>query len=497
MSADEVQRDDLLHRLLGGTLYTGFGTGLRTIASIASAKIMATYLPSHDFGTTVLIELVATFLRMVSGLSIGIAAIRLLTQKDEAEHAAIVDTVVIFRFLTFVLVSLAFLGTRGWVYRLFGEGDGAARTEGLTPLILAFTLVLAYQMVLKQLLQGLFRFKQMAAIDVLGGVLTVALLAVFLIWRQAGLVGAVMARIIGTGVTALLFYRALPTRKGLTFRRDLLREMLSFSWPLQLNEIITFTYRSFGTVVVATTLTPAAVAILAVAGKIPTNFRRLYDAFRSVYFPNLSGLVARQDYRRAQRMLNATLRAVAFLMTLATVLAFVFQRELILLFYSEQYLSAGPLFVLLMLATTIDVVIFVLGNSTVAAGNSKAPPVVNVLNTILTVIGNLTLVPPLGVIGAVLTRIVTRVLTFPVNVWFLRRTGLYPRVLDCVKPLALFGVLYGVALWIQPGSWLGRLPFLALFVAASPLFSIVTAADVRMVWRSLARLRRGRAGNGG
>jgi O-antigen/teichoic acid export membrane protein len=235
-------------------------------------------------------------------------------------------------------------------------------------------------------------------------------------------------------------------------------------------------------------MTPADVALLAIAGKIPTNFQRMYAAFRTVYFPNMSSLLAQGDYRRAQKMLNATLRGVAFLMTLCTVLAFVFQREIILVFYSEQYLGTGMIFVLLMLATTIDMSTYVLGNSTVAAGNSKAPAVVNTLNTIITVCGNLTLVPLLGTVGAVLTRIITRAMTNPVNVWFLRTTGLIPRVLDYVKPIALFGILYALFLWLQPTSWLARLPFLLVFIVASFLLSIVTLRDIRVLWNSLIQI---------
>jgi hypothetical protein len=94
----------------------------------------------------------------------------------------------------------------------------------------------------------------------------------------------------------------------------------------------------------------------------------------------------------------------------------------------------------------------------------------------------------LGTVGAVLTRIITRAMTNPVNVWFLRTTGLIPRVLDYVKPIALFGILYALFLWLQPTSWLARLPFLLVFIVASFLLSIVTLRDIRVLWNSLIQI---------
>jgi O-antigen/teichoic acid export membrane protein len=480
----ESDNTTLLSRFVGGTMYTSIGTGLRIISGVVATKILVTYLPSNDFGYVVLIELVAGFLRMVSGFSIGVAAIRSLTDAKREKQNSIVDTVVIFRLITFVLVALLFLVTQRWVYRLFGEEP----VDNLAVLILAFALVLAYQSVLKQMLQGFFRFKQMALIDLGASILNVALLAIFLIWMQTGLVGAVFARILTAGAACVSFYFALPTRKGLSFRLGTLVPMLRFSWPLLVNDILTFIFGSFGTLVVATVMTPADVAFLAVARKIPTNVKRLYESFRTVYFPNLASLITQGDRRRAQKMLNATMRGVALLMTLATGLVFVFQREIILLFYSDQYLEIGPILVLMMISATIGLVGNVLGNSTVAAGDSKAPPISNTVNTAFTVLGNLTLVPRFGVVGAPLAGMIGRIITNPVNVWFLRRTGLVPRVMDYVKPILLLGVLGGTAWWLQPESWLARLPFLLAFVVASFLLSIVTPRDIRTMWDSLARM---------
>jgi O-antigen/teichoic acid export membrane protein len=463
---------------MGGTIYTSIGTGLRIVSGIIATKILATYLPRSDLGSIVLIELVAEFLAMIGVFSIGVAAIRSLAHAEPKEQESIVNSAVIFCLITFVLVALLFLMAQRLVYRLLGEQP----IDNVSIVIVAYTLVLIYRRVLREMVQGFFQFKQMALIELGASILNVALLIVFLLGMKTGLVGAVLARIVAAGVASVLFYISLPTKKGLFFRLGTLTQMLRFSWPLQMNELLTFAFSKFGTVVVATVMTPADVALLNLSGTIPGKVRQLYESFRTVYFPNFTSLIVRKDRRRADKLLNTTLRGVTFLTALATVLVFVFQRELILLFFSDQYLDIGPILVLSMFSLSFALIGNVLGYSAVAAGNSRAPAATNVVNMTFTVVGNLTLVPLFGVIGAVLAGLIGRTAAIPVNVWFVRGSDLSPKVVGCVKLLLFLGVLGGVAWWLQPESWIARLPFLLAFVVGSFLLSIVGLADIRALW---------------
>jgi O-antigen/teichoic acid export membrane protein len=112
--------------------------------------------------------------------------------------------------VTIILIVLVFLATQDWIYWLLGEkkpGDNLALAIGL------YTFALAFQIVLRQMLQGFFRFRQMALIEVAGGILTLTMLAVLLIWFQVGLIGAIYARTFGI-LVAWVYYLAAFT-KGL------------------------------------------------------------------------------------------------------------------------------------------------------------------------------------------------------------------------------------------------------------------------------------------
>ncbi len=474
----------LLYGLLGGTVYTSMATAIRIVSGIAGVKILTVYLPSSDFGTAALIELVATFLRMMGDFNVGISAIRSLGSAGRENQRVIIDTVIVFRFVTAILIGILFLFTQPLVYKLFGQSP----VENLAVLILGFMFVLAYQKILKELLQGMFRFKQMAFIELGSSVLNVLLIAAFVVWFHMGLVGAVLAQIISIGAACVAYYVAIPTKKGLGFNVGTMKGLLHFGWALQLNDILTYVFSSFGTFTVAAVMTPSDVALLDVASKIPTNVRRFYESFRTVYFPNLSNLIMQGERERAQKVLDMTVRGLSFVMVLGTVIMMVFQRELILFFFSEKYLAIEPIFTLSMLSTAIGLIGNILGNSTVAAGNSKAPATSNVVNTTVTVVSNLVLVPPFGIMGATIATMLGRLTTNPLNVWFLRRAGFHPKTMDYVKPLALFGALYALYWWLSPESWALRLLFLPAFFIGSFALSIITVEDVRILWNSFDRI---------
>jgi O-antigen/teichoic acid export membrane protein len=473
----ESNKTEILNQFLTGTLYSGVGTGLRIVSGVIATKILATYLSSSDFGYVILIEIIAAFLGMLSRFSIGIAAIRSLSHHNISQNH-IVDTVVIFQLFSVVLVGLLFFVLQPWVFRLFGEEP----IKNLSLIIFIFGFLLSFQSVLKSLLQGFFRFKQMAVIELGVSVLNVTLLVIFLIWFQSGFFGAVFANLLSVGSACILYYLSIPSKKGISFKVSTMKTLLSFSWPLQINEIFTFVFQSFGTIFVASVMTPTDVAMLAIATKIPNNVRRLYESFRTVYFPNLSNLILTGDYLSAQKVLNSTLRIISFIMVFVTGFIYVFQKELTLFFFSEQYLENSHIMVLASLSLSIGLIGNIMGNSTVAAGNSMAPPITNVINTVVTVVSNLIFVPVVGIAGAVISSILGRLITTPVNIWFVRKSELHPKIMDFVKPFALFITLSIIVGMLQPESWIGRFPFLIIYVVAGFFLSIVTKSEILTLW---------------
>jgi O-antigen/teichoic acid export membrane protein len=111
-----------------------------------------------------------------------------------------------------------------------------------------------------------------------------------------------------------------------------------------------------------------------------------------------------------------------------------------------------------------------------------APPITNVINTVVTVVSNLIFVPVVGIAGAVISSILGRLITTPVNIWFVRKSELHPKIMDFVKPFALFITLSIIVGMLQPESWIGRFPFLIIYVVAGFFLSIVTKSEILTLW---------------
>lgn len=269
--------------------------------------------------------------------------------------------------------------------------------------------------------------------------------------------------------------------KRLQFDRAHLAKIIHFGWPLQVNDVLNFVFSNMGSLTVAAFLGPAEVALLSVAGKVPTMIYKLYESFRSVYLPNLTKLLADGDQRRAHQLLNTSLRLTSFVTALGALVAAIWSREIITLLFSQQYLPSATAFVLLMAAVNISLAGNVLGTSLVGAGDSKGPVIANIVTAGVNLLTNLTLIPLLGVNGAALASSAGSLVANPVNVWLLRRRKIWPNVMAYLKPLLVFAAFWALAAYLQPFSWVYRTLLLPLFFVACYLLSVFTLQDIQSI----------------
>ncbi len=136
---------------------------------------------------------------------------------------------------------------------------------------------------------------------------------------------------------------------SLELNKAVLKEMLSFGFPLQIQSILDFVYSRIDTVIIATLVGTAGTAYYEVARKIPDALMQLYNAFRSVYFPMITELNAKDHREEALQMLNTSIRSLAFIVLLGAMISVTFGKDILRLLFSDQYLSSYPIFVLLMI----------------------------------------------------------------------------------------------------------------------------------------------------
>jgi O-antigen/teichoic acid export membrane protein len=470
--------DSLLSRFIKGAFSVGLGNFSTMTLGLLGVMIVTRHLPAEEFGIFVLIQVVVAFLSRVSSFGFGLAIPKFITSaKSEAEKRQLVNTAIYFRILTIPLVCLLALLLKPALSRLFE----APQLAGYFVFVAVFFLFDSLATLFKAIFQGFFLFKKIAFTDFISSCLNFVLIIVLVLWLKQGILGLLLAKVISMSVACLYAYLALPVPKRIEFRLELLRPVLMFGFPLQLNDVLSFVYLRIDTLMLGAMLGPKAIAYYEVARRIPDSLTGLYEAFRAVFFPFIAKFFAHGEQQKASQMLNHSTRLISFATMLGTLVVLIFGREIISLLFSSQYLTSVPAFVLLMIWLNLAFTDSTLGYSLVAAGDSNKPAMINVLHAGVNIIGNLLLIPSLGITGAALSSVLGFVATNPVYVYFLRRRSVDAKVMAYLKPMLIFAAIWLFIFVLPPTLLLIKALVVVLFIVTSMVLSVITVEDLSAV----------------
>lgn len=465
----------LLSRFIGGTIFIGLGNLSTMVLGLLGTMVAARHLPADAFGAFVLLQVVASFLTQVSsaGLELSIAK-SIASTEDEQHKRQLINTAICFRLFTVLVVSLVVLIARPALPTVFGS----SLLPNLAVFVPLLFLLESSSGLLKSVLQGFFLFKRIGITDFIASLHNFLLTVVFVLFLDCGVVGLIYARVISLSLSCAFAYFSTPVKKQLEFHFNILKEMLVFGFPLQINDILSFIFRRIDTLIIGALLGSADIAYYEIARKIPDSLARLYEAFRSVYFSFMSTLFALGEQKKAAQMLNHSTRLISFVTILGALIVLVFGNDVISLLFSERYLPSVPAFVFLMIALNVSLIGNILGTSLVAVGDSDKPAIINVVHTALSLLGNLVSIPIFGIVGAALASLAGSVVTNPLNVLFLRRRRVDVRVRDYLKPILVFGAYLFLVFFLKPTTFLQKASLIPLFILPCVLLSIITKEDL-------------------
>jgi O-antigen/teichoic acid export membrane protein len=339
----------------------------------------------------------------------------------------------------------------------------------------------SYNGMFSAILQGIQQYRQMAFAQVLASVTNACFIIITVVLLHLGIKGLIVSRLMAL-LTAMLYQqRVARTSIRLSFNTVMAKKIMNFGVFLGVNNILSFIFSRIDTLIIGAVMNPIGVALYGTAAKIPDASRQLFESFRSVFFPNMAELFSKQKKEEAEAILNNSLRLVSFLSLLLSLIIMIFLNDVVKILFSKKYIECAPVLSLLMVAMCIGLIGNVLGTSLVAAGYSKLPALINVVDATVCVIANLALIPPFGITGAAYAAILARVATTPVNVYFLRKNGINVSILQFVRPIAVFGGC-SVLLAVYDG-YIYKILILLLYILLSTCFLIITRDDVLSVKR--------------
>lgn len=468
----------IFSRFFAGTISLAFASLSQAVFGLITIVIAVRYISPKEYGAFILLQIILTFLTEFTSFGLSLAIPHSLAGSTEPLFKRrLINTAILFRVLTVIAAAIIILLIR---FSLDSHNGPSIWLDLL--LFLPLLLGLAgLEGTLGSILQGLFQFKLSGILGFVGALTNLILTFIFVVYLRLGILGLIYAKIIPIAVQLLIVRVYSKIEFRLEFDKKILKKMLVFGFPLQLQYILDFSYSRIDTLIITSMMGTSGTAYYEIARKIPDSLMMLFSAFRAVYFPMIAEINANNQKEKALRMLNSSIRGLSFIVLLGVMISVTFGKEIILLLFSEKYLVSYPIFVLLMIGMSLNTIENTLGYSLVAIGESDKPLIVNIARSAASAGGNLLLIPRLGLIGAPIVRLLSNIIAIPMDMFFLARKRYFVQIGLYIKPLIILGAGSAIYYLFNSPSYIIKLTVIALFVVVCFILSTITKEDFCIV----------------
>jgi O-antigen/teichoic acid export membrane protein len=477
--------------LVRGAFLSGSGVFVSMAAMLIAVKLFTNALDTASVGVFALFLVCADFLTLVAGMGLPIALPRLTAAAPENQRAGVIGSAILFQFLAGLLIAVPVLmpGILPGLARVFPEDGAWPRLLAWIWLLPPLFLIGSQRDLALAGLAGLNRYGRRAGGIVTAATVRVLLIFIFVWLLPGGLHALILTTIAAHGIALAGLYYALPAGARCRFQPGQWRQSVKFSLPLYANQMLSFFYQRFDTVLVSGLLGVTNAAIYEMAKRIPGLLSGVLTSMLVPFLPNISELLAQGEKEKARRLLNQALALVAFTGYSAALTIILLQEMLIRLLFTPEYLAATPVLGLLLAALCLTVQTGIMGQSIIALGYPAIITIVNVGMACLSVAANMLLLPRYGLAGGGLAALTAILFSFSLHAVFLIRFGLPLDLRRLAKPQC-FMLIAGLILWWNPAIPY-RLCALLLFVTLCLASSVIRIREIIALIRALLPEKKG------
>lgn len=473
-----------LSHFFSNVLSSGLGKVSTVVFGILCMLVYARWMSQEEYGGFVLLQVLISL-----GLSFGELGMDTVTTRfiagteDIRERRKIINTGIIFRALSMVLICILIFLFDDNLYQLMG-----GKVPQLLLLYLpAFLFVEGLLDYYAYILQGLLKFKSLAIINFTYGLTSLILTVILVIPLDMGAHGLVWARLVPNILCLIISIMAVQSGFRFEFDLEWFKRLFKFGLPLYGNKLLAFAYSRADTFVIGYFFGPAEIAIYEFARRIPESIEMLYTSFVEVFFPYITNLFSSKQFERISNMVNHANRLTAFLGGLAVILSFGLGDWFFRVFFSEQYLPSVPPFIALMVVLIFIALDSNMGYTLVAIGEQEKPLFINIIRFGIVLGSYFILIPMFQVVGAVIASLIGLAVVNPLNVFFLRRKQVEVSISAYVKPLFLLSL--GLALYfVYESNIIIDLVFLVMFTVISFNSGILRREDLQLFQAEAGKL---------
>ncbi|MCS0673436.1 flippase [Cytobacillus firmus] len=391
------------------------------LLGLLASIIIARSLGPEGNGLYQLIVLLPTTLMTLLNLGVGTSSVYYVGQKKYDIKDIIKTNTASGAVLSLVAVIIGLIGVMFFSDKFF---------EGVPPNYLYFILLIMPLLMLNDfylvIFQGVQDFKSFNSLALLRQLAALISLVLFIFVLQIGLVGTVIAFIVGVVtqfiLTLILLNKNLKTNllSG-SFSKAYFKESFSFGFKAHFSNVLSFINYRADIYLISMFLNPAAVGLYGVAVSIAERLWIVSQSISSVLYPAIS---SSSDVDSKNKLTSVISRNVLFFSIIAGIV-FYFASDLIFrLLFGEAYADSSDILKMLLPGIILFSVDRILSNDLAGRGKPELNMYTSIFTVASNIILNILLIPKVGIAGAAISTSVTYSLSTLVKMFlFKRETG--------------------------------------------------------------------------
>lgn len=454
-------------------------TAIRMCFGLINIMIIARAIPMEDLGIYVLIQVIVSIFVVISDCGLNISASKFIVSAEDNDKKDWVNSLLLLKIGIAAATIFILCVVRPFLHAVF-KFDLLMR---FFPFIIVCYIGQYFEYFFNHALQGFRRYRQIALGDISIALLRTALIAVFLAVFKMGLSGVLyaFAASLIAGCAVLFPFGVSQGR----FKISYVKQAIRFSWPIEIENVLGIFSEKIFSLLIVGFLGPVSLASFEIAGRIPQNLQRVFEAFRSVFFPQISELFSKNRIDEIDSFAYHTMRVMGLIASFLILLSGIFHKEIITVLFSSQYSYVSQLFFYLMIAFYFYLMSYSLWLVLLGGGFSFASMVVYIFQIVMGISAGLILIPRIGLIGAACGSFIIYTSSLMVTVRLLKRRGVSINKTILIKPLLPFIISLALFFIFKPQDIWAKFIFLALFLLLSFLFSLVSKEDLSILKRTI------------
>jgi O-antigen/teichoic acid export membrane protein len=432
---------DFKKNFVKGSLATSIGQISSLGLQFISTLIIVRSILKEEFGVFSLIIVISLFLTSIGGLGLNITLIKFLSSEGEEAKSNKLQNLLSLRLASLIIISIFFFIISSVTVILDSQVN-----DFVFQIIIIFVLNSLREFYYSQL-QGLRKFKEFAIVQFSSAFLKFVAIIIGLIFNLLDLQFLIYTEIGALFISFIIQQLLVPfsIKINLVLKTSEVKEIMNFAYPLYLNNLLAVLNNRANAFIITGYLGTISLASYEVANKIPDALKRMYSSFVRVFFPNISYLISENRKKDAHQFINSSISSINFLLIPVIMIIYVFQHEITISLFSEQYINSSLSLFLFMVAFYFHSVNNITGYSLVAMNRNILSFKSNLYGVILGLIISIILTPLLGFEGAVYAVISSRFISSALGLFFLNSQQIKVRYFKTILPLlfcAPFIILY-------------------------------------------------------